>query len=247
MKRTLLFFSLLIFILLLWHSVPEATAGMESPERLSAPLSGETGRYFVNTFCQGELCPAAEAGRWLIFAEDGAWTVEEAEQVRRALLDVFAALAAAGEDGSELLDGYRFRRYASEYVDGVPGRVARVNHGELEIVLSDTAFLRQQGFYIYHELGHAVDGRLDRRLSAHFHGHTGGGPTAGGSWQTADNFWIRPEGRDDREEAAADAFAVWVMVERAGLRKPVFPGAPMATDHAAIAAAAESALLAPDS
>lgn len=101
MKRTPLFFSLLIFTVLLWHSVPAATAGMEWSERLSAPLPGETGRYFVNTFCQGGLCPAAEAGRWLIFAEDSAWTVEEAEQVRRVLLNAFAALAAAGEDGSD--------------------------------------------------------------------------------------------------------------------------------------------------
>lgn len=69
----------------------------------------------------------------------------------------------------------------------------------------------------------------------------------GGSWQTADNFWIRPEGRDDREEAAADAFAVWVMVERTGLRRPVFPGTPLTPDYAGIASAAESALFAPPS
>lgn len=228
MKRTLLFVTLLILIALLWHSVPQATAGMEGPERMSAPSLDET-------------------DRWLISAEDGAWTVEEAEQVRSVLLDVFAALATAGVNGSELLDGYRFRRYAGEYVDGVPGRVAKVNHADLEIVLSDTAFLRQQGFYLYHELGHAVDRRLDRRLSTHFHTHTGGGPAAGGSWQTGAGSWIRPEGREDREEAAADAFAVWVMVEYAGLRKPVFPGAPMTTDYPGIAAAAESALLAPES
>jgi hypothetical protein len=94
------------------------------------------------------------------------------------------------------------------------------------------AFSVMNGFAIYHELGHAVDHRLNRQLSEGFHRHAGGPviSEANEQWQTADNYWLRLEGRDDREEAAADAFAVLVM-SHAGLKQPFFARQPVTTDY----------------
>jgi hypothetical protein len=118
-----------------------------------------------------------------------------------------------------------------------------IDHNIGEITLSDKAFTVQNGFAIYHELGHAVDYQLNRQLSAGFHKYTDGPEMSedGGKWQTADNYWLRLQGRNDREEAAADAFAVLVM-SQAGLGRPVFANQPVTTDYNGISAAAALAL-----
>jgi hypothetical protein len=91
--------------------------------------------------------------------------------------------------------------------------------------------------------GHAVDYQLNRQLSAGFHKYADGPEMSedGRQWQTADNYWLRLQGRNDREEAAADAFAVLVM-SQAGLGRPVFANQPVTTDYYGISAAAALAL-----
>lgn len=185
-----------------------------------------------------------EIVHWLIADEDSHWNAEETKILQRVLQDTFGALEANGIDGKALLDGYRFRHDAGRYVDDVEGRMAKIDHSVAEITLSDTAFTVRQGFVIYHELGHAVDHRLNRQLSEGFHRNTGGPKISGSDepWQTADNYWLRLGGRDDREEATADAFAVLVMVSHAGLRRPVFAHQPMTTDYDGISTALALAL-----
>lgn len=184
-----------------------------------------------------------DASHWFGTHERTSWTVEELRILREILVEVIDALNTVDVDGNALLGDYRFRRDPGHYADSITGRMAKVDHNEMVITLSDTSFLRQQGFTIYHELGHAVDFRLGRNLSAGFHHLVGSDEESSElTWKTADNFWIRQEGRDDREEAAADAFAVWVMVEHAGLQQPVFPRAPISTDYDGIAQAVETVL-----
>jgi hypothetical protein len=85
---------------------------------------------------------------------------------------------------------------------------------------------------------------LNRQLSEEFHRRIGrhGIHESGQQWQTTDNYWLRLEGRDDREEATADAFAVLVMVTYAGLKRPVFAHQPITTDYEGISAALAQAL-----
>ncbi len=181
---------------------------------------------------------------WLISDGDSRWTADEAETLQRVLQDTFGALAANGIDGMVLLAGYRFRHDASRYVDDVEGLMGKIDHNVGEITLSDTAFTVLNGFAIYHEMGHAVDYRLNRQLSEGFHRHIGGPEISadGEQWQTADNYWLRQQGRDDREEAAADAFAVLVMVSHAGLERPIFAHQSITTDYDGISAALALAL-----
>jgi hypothetical protein len=89
-----------------------------------------------------------------------------------------------------------------------------------------------------------VDFRLNRQLSAGFHSYTGGTEIndEDNQWHTADNYWLREQSRDDREEAAADAFAILVMVSYAGVNPPVFANQPIAASYEDISAAAVKAL-----
>jgi len=185
-----------------------------------------------------------EITNWLITNEDSTWSVDVVEMLQQVLQNTFGALSANGIDGKELLDGYRFRRDTGRFIDDKDGLMAKIDHNSGEITLADTAFTVMQGFSIYHELGHAVDYRLNRQLSEQFHRYIGG-PVFNQEdeeWQTADNYWLRQEGRDDREEATADAFAILVMVSHSGLKKPIFAHQPTMTDYDGISTALGLAL-----
>ena len=105
-----------------------------------------------------------KANRWLIGERDNEWTSGEWEMIQEVLSDTFKILEVADLDGEALLTGYKFRRIFGEYVDPDLGKIAIVNHEKNEIWLADAAFQRLGGFYIYHELGHAVDRRLERSV-----------------------------------------------------------------------------------
>jgi hypothetical protein len=183
--------------------------------------------------------------QWFIIDEESDWSSQELAMVREALVHSFAGLATVGLSGPDILDGYRFRRYDGEFVDERQGYVALVDHDLQEIVLPDVAFLRLSGFGIYHEIGHVIDSQLNRELSKGYHLET---RAVTGSKDdlavTADGFWMRPFARDDREEAAADAFALWVTVDHAGMKRPIFAGTPLDVQYEGIAEAMEQALLA---
>jgi hypothetical protein len=185
-----------------------------------------------------------EIDHWLITDEESHWSAYEIEVLQDVLQNTFGAVAAYKIDGRALLDGYRFRHEAGSYIGDKDGRMGTIDHNTGVITLTDKAFTVQNGFAIYHELGHAVDFRLNRQLSAGFHSYTGGTEIndEDNQWHTADNYWLREQSRDDREEAAADAFAILVMVSYAGLNPPVFANQPVAANYEAISAAAAQAL-----
>ena len=184
---------------------------------------------------------AEQFKQWIIESEDSYWTVEEKALVYQVLSVSLTALEDAGYDGQELMGGYHFRRQQGEFVDGIDGRIALVRHNKQEIILADTAFLRLQGFYIYHELGHVVDKRLERQPSSRFHEIVGSkGKT--GSQKTADGFWLNEHARLDQGEATADAFALWVVLRYTENYKPVFWHTPATVSYEDIVAALDLAL-----
>jgi hypothetical protein len=181
---------------------------------------------------------------WFIIDGDSNWTEQELEMVQEVLENSFMALASAGLSGSDLFKGYKFRRFDGEYVHDRKGIVALVNHDLKEITLPDVAFSSYEGFTIYHELGHVVDSQLGRELSLNFQQEASA--LAGknlGQLVIPDGFWLRELARFDREEAAADAFALWVTVNFAGMDRPEFEGVPEDTQHGGINEAIEQALL----
>lgn len=183
-----------------------------------------------------------ESDSLFIVDDNSTWTDADMAMVSQVISNTLGALSRAGLNGADLIDGYRFRRYTGEYVDGQQGLVGAADHGAQVVVLSDSAFKRLNGFYIYHELGHVVDSRLDRRLSEAFHSQIGAESNDAGNWQTKDGFWMRAQTRDDREEATADAFALWVTVYFAGSKTPVFAGMPLDVQVEGIAQAAGEAI-----
>ncbi len=180
---------------------------------------------------------------WFIVDEESQWTAQEMIAVEQIMARSWQALDSVGLDGQDLLKGYRFRRAAAEYVPGQGRLLAMVDHQQKEITLADGAFKRLHGFYIYHELGHAVDRQLERLPSEIYHRIAGQEEAAetGDGWTTTTGFWLRYPGRDDREEATADAFAWWVMAQ-AEQPKPFFPGTPVITDYGEIARTFEEAV-----
>jgi hypothetical protein len=186
-----------------------------------------------------------EAHGWFIVDQGSHWTAQEMHVVRQILEHTWQALDRVGVDGQSLLEGYRFRRAAAEFVPGRERFLALVNHRKMEIVLADGAFKRLHGFYIYHELGHAADRQLERAPSKAYHRIAsqalGESPEESDTWSTATGFWLRYHGRDDREEATADAFAWWVM-SQAGQPIPLFPGTPVTTDYDLIARSIEASI-----
>ena len=181
--------------------------------------------------------------QWIIFDEGSPWRKSELAMVHKALFHTLHALDDSGLDGQELLKGYRFRRHDGEFVRGDQGLVALVRHDVEEIVLSDVAFLRLDGFSIYHEIGHALDKRLDRELNQHFHQEVGldvEGEIA--ELKTLDGFWMRPASREKTQEATADAFAYWVTKDVVGVREPIFAGMPFGVEFEAIDEAMDQAL-----
>jgi hypothetical protein len=192
----------------------------------------------------GEKDPPANAkavvdlAPWIIADESSVWTQAELATVERVMTNTLAALERAGLDGAALLDGYRFRRVAGEFVGGKPGVIASVAHGSMVIRLSDKIFLPQYEFDLYHELGHVLDQRSNRALNERFHALTLeiDGVTARHEWTTAQGFFVRGYGHVDKLEATADAFAVWVFVGYAGNPLPYFKHMP---DNANVGAIVE--------
>ncbi|MGB3712951.1 MAG: hypothetical protein WA996_00820 [Candidatus Promineifilaceae bacterium] len=182
--------------------------------------------------------------QWIIEDENSTWHADELEMVGKAISDTFNALATIGLDSREILDGYKIRRYDGEYVRDERGLVALVNHGQMEIVLPDAAFKRLNGFSIYHEIGHVLDNQLDRKLTIEFHKEAQDrvGFTDTQS-QTAYGYWMRPLAREGREEATADAFALWVTVDHAGMKRPIFAGMPLDVQYDGITQVIEQALI----
>ena len=182
--------------------------------------------------------------KWIADDTNGEWNKTELEMIQEVLQDSFLAMADVGLDGQEMLEGYRFVRHNGEFVRDERGLVALVRHDKEEIVLSDSAFVRLDGFSIYHEIGHAVDRRLDRQLSRNFHAEVGtGGEGSQDEHVTRDGFWMRPISREEPQEATADAFALWVTENQADMRQPVFPGMPLGVEFEGINEAMEEALM----
>jgi hypothetical protein len=99
----------------------------------------------------------------------------------------------------------------------------------------------QWGFFLYHELAHVADIRLDHALTREFQRATLG--EAGvGSEQTAGGFWLDEFARDEPGEAMADAFALWVMLYHTNDPQPVFWRKPEDADYKKIAQVMETAL-----
>lgn len=171
---------------------------------------------------------AVERESWFIFSDTSQWTTAELKMVQETLANTISALDEAGFDGHSLIAGYRFRRYHGQFVDGIDGRIALVRHSSKEVILADTAFMRLWGYYIYHELGHVVDKRMGRELSRQF--YTLAADDVGDDSQvTPDGYWVNEHARTDREEAAADAFALWVVMHYTENPKPVFWNTPNTT------------------
>ncbi|MFN2188120.1 MAG: hypothetical protein ACK2T3_05100 [Candidatus Promineifilaceae bacterium] len=180
---------------------------------------------------------------WIVFDKNSQWNDEELTMVQETLFHTFHALESSGMDGQELLKGYRFRRYNGDFVRDERGLVALVKHDVEEIVLPDSAFLRLDGFAIYHEIGHALDQRLEREMNHHFREMTGESINeAHLNGDTAEGYWMRPVSRESSLEATADAFAYWVTKDVVGVRQPIFAGMPLDVDFEAIDEAMEQAL-----
>lgn len=218
------------------HVATEVEVGARPVEQAVAPAhpvndeAGETG----------------ESGNWFVVDEESVWSDEELLVVEQIMDRTWEALEGVGLDGEILLAGYHFRRLPAEFIPGDERLLAIVDHHTMEIILADGAFKRLHGFYIYHELGHAIDRQLERQPSEAYHRIAGNGQAEtvreDDTWQTVTGFWLRYHGRDDREEATADAFAWWVMAQF-DQPKPFFPGTPVTTDYGQIAQAIEEALV----
>ena len=246
LSRTQLFINV-ILIVLLWSSSQAVASDFRpglSAGTVEAP-SGITSERVQQAQALPSPNPASEAvsGQdWFLVSEDSQWTDQEMFTVKQIMDRTWAALAGIGLDGQQLLAGYRFVRLQAEFVPGEERLLAIVDHQKTEIVLADGAFKRLHGFYIYHELGHAVDNRLGRAPSEAYHQVAGTTQMDDRlTWLTKDGYWLRYPGRDDREEATADAFAWWVM-DQAGQPQPFFPGTPVTTDYADVAQSIEDAL-----
>lgn len=177
----------------------------------------------------------------LALAAEDTWEAGELAMLDEIVTAVVGALDLQGLNGRALLDGYQFRRQSGEYLVDRPGDIALVNHATQEITLADAAFKRLRGFYIIHELGHVVDWRTGRQLSATFHARIGSDLE---NQATADGFWLNLHARDDLEEATADAFALWIMAAYAPGYRPVFAYTPLTADYEGLKAALAASLAA---
>lgn len=179
---------------------------------------------------------SVDFSKWFIENETSIWTPEERATVETALRNSMDALAAAGLDGETLLGGYRFERFAGEYANDKRGKIAIAYLEKGKIVLSDSIFLPENIFYIYHELGHVIDYRSGHELDTQFHKLTLqiDGVTALHDWTTAQGFFLRGQAHVHKIEATADAFALWVYVAYAGNPVPEFKHMPENGDPGAI-------------
>lgn len=195
--------------------------------------------YLARDFCLGDLCRSGSWAEWVILAPDSNWEIADLQQLHTALEDTMSALDDAGFDSYDLLSGYRFRRSQGIYLPGELGILARVLHDRQEIVLADGALTKQWGFYIYHELGHVADRRLEHRLTTEFQRLTLGEMVNG---KTADGFWINRFALESPEEATADAFALWIVLNHTTNPQPVFWLKPEDSDYEKIAAVMDRVL-----
>lgn len=205
---------------------------------LNAIVAGIIGLAFsVPPAAQAQSADAADI--WFVHAADSQWQPGEIAMVQKTLETTITALDDAGFEGRAIFEGYRFRRYAGEYVNGVEGQIALVRHNSQEIILGDAAFVRLWGYYIYHELAHVVDKRTGRALSDAFQAHVGSDGAG-----TPDGYWLNDHARGDREEGTADAFALWIVMRYTDNPKPVFAGMANDTDYEQIVSAIETAMAA---
>lgn len=173
---------------------------------------------------------------WFIENDTSNWTPEERAIVENVIINSMNALTDAGLDGEALLGGYRFERFAGEYANNKKGKIAIAYLQKGKIVLSDSIFLPENIFYIYHELGHVIDYRSGHELDIQFHKLTLqiDGVTALHDWTTAQGFFLRGQAHVHKREATADAFALWVYVAYAGNPVPEFQHMPDNGDPDAI-------------
>lgn len=190
-------------------------------------------RYLDQGFFLEEMGTAGEWWHWII-VDEGDWTVGQLRMVRGAIVNTMAALDDLGLDGQAMLAGYRFRRVNSRYVHDIPGRRAQVNHAEKVVLLADDAFMVYQGFFIYHELGHIIDRASGRALSSGVAERAIERNANPAGPEVVDGYWMRDQARTSPSEAAADAFALWVLVDFSGYDLPSFPTSPNRVDAAAI-------------
>jgi hypothetical protein len=201
----------------------------------SSTITPELLTYLEGPFCSGGLCRSGSWTEWAIVAPDSVWKVEELQLLHTALTTTIGALDEKGLDGRALLSGYRFRRSQGTYLPGKLGQVALVQHDTREIRLSDRALHTQSGFHIYHELGHVVDRRLQQALTREFQRLTLGEEGID-SRKTAGGFWLDQFARDRPEEATADAFALWIILNHTTGPEPVFWMKPDEANYDTIAA-----------
>lgn len=174
--------------------------------------------------------------KWFIENETSVWTPIDRLIVETTISNALDALANAGLDGEALLGGFRFARFAGEYANDKKGKIALTYFEAGTIVLSDSIFLPENIFYIYHEMGHVVDYRSGNDLNTKFHELTMqiDGVTAQHDWTTAQGFFLRGQAHIHKPEATADAFALWVYVDYMGNPVPDFAHMPENGDPDAI-------------
>lgn len=218
--------------------------GQAAPAAPTHLLYSEISRYLENDFCRDGLCPAGGWPQWIIIDEQSDWTLGQLQTVRRALVETIAALDEVGMNGRRLLAGYRFRYQPGETIAGRPNSVALVRHEHQEIILTDAAFRLENGFSIYHELGHVVDNRLRRRLTSGFMEITGSGDDyrRETGMRVTQGYWVRTQTSHSPYEATADAFAVWVTVVHLQAAGPAFRTTPEDVNFQAIGTAVEASL-----
>lgn len=224
MYRNIIFITLIITTF--FSAAPTEAAGQTATPK-QAPVLG------------GKL----DIRAWLIEDESSRWAPEEVAIVESILRKSIGALDNAGLDGSLLLEGYRFRRWDGEFAKDKDGWAAVVNHDDQEIFLADTIFLPGNEFFIYHELGHVVNRRSGGSLSDNFHSliEQIDGIVIRHDWTTAEGFWFRGQAHIHRNEAIADAFALWVWMS-AGHETPNFHDTPDTVQWNNIIALFENAL-----
>ncbi|MCA9874168.1 MAG: hypothetical protein KC441_10950 [Anaerolineales bacterium] len=208
-------------------------------------LAADSQFYLQTEFCQDSLCPSGGWQQWVIVDAESAWTATELATLHQALVDTFAALADVGINGRHLLAGYRFRYQPGERLNGRQESIALARHELGEIILTDGAFDLQNGFSIYHELGHAVDNRLQRQLTNGFIEVIGGGEDyrRENGYLIPDGYWVRTQTRLSPYEATADAFAVWVTTGYLQSDEPIFNSTPPDVSYRGIDLAVRASLL----
>jgi hypothetical protein len=227
----------------IWFNYGELTWERDTAV-LPTGLSSDSLAYLENDFCRDGLCPAGAWQRWIIVDESSTWTVAHLEMLHKSLWETMSALETVGLDGRSLLAGYRFRHQSGERIHGWENSIALVRHEAQEIILTDNAFSTEDGFSIYHELGHVADHRLKRQLTTTFMAVVGGGEEY--KRQTGhllpDGYWVRTQTSLNPYEATADAFAVWVTVGYLQRPHPTFYTMPDDVNFESISWAVDLAL-----